>query len=57
MRMNYTIMKDDLQTNTSLMEQLLKELQTAKRIKSPATKRRAEDCISADEESFDNGST
>ena len=57
MRMNYTIMKHDLETNTSLMEQLLKELQTAKRIKSPATKRRAEDCISDDEETFDNGST
>jgi hypothetical protein len=50
-------MKHDLETNTKVMEQLLKELQTAKRIKSPATKRRAEDCISDDEETFDNGST
>ena len=37
MRMNYTIMKHDLETNTQVMKQLLRELQTAKQIKSTAT--------------------
>jgi len=54
MRMNYTIMKHDLETNTQVMKQLLREFQRAKQIKSPGTRRSEEDCISDNADTFDN---